>query len=268
LLLGAIKSYKSGMALISIVTPAYNATATLQETVDSIFAQTFQDWEWCIVDDASKDNTAQMIKDLAARDARVRPVFLEMNVGAPMALQAAIDHAQGRYIALIDADDIWLPEKLERQLAFMQKKKVPISYTGHRRMSEDGKWSGAFIHPPSRLSYHDLLKNTAMVSSSVMIDRDMVGPVHITPMKSYDLATWLPMLAKGHVAYGVDEDLMRYRVRAGSLSSNKFKTITRVWRIYRQQEKLSLPYSLYCLASYGFHAVAKRMGMGRMPWAS
>jgi teichuronic acid biosynthesis glycosyltransferase TuaG len=253
--------------LISIVTPAYNAAATLQETVDSVFAQSFQDWEWCIVDDASKDHTSQMIKDLAAKDARVRPAFLDTNVGAPRALQAAINNAQGRYVAVLDADDVWLPKKLEHQLALMQEKQASISYTGHRRMSEDGARCSPFIRPPSKLTYHDLLKNTAMVASSVMIDRDIVGAVHIRPIKSYDLASWLPILAKGHVAYGVDQDLMRYRVRPGSLSSNKFKTITRVWRIYRQQEKLSLPYSVYCLASYGFHAIAKRMGIGRMPWA-
>jgi teichuronic acid biosynthesis glycosyltransferase TuaG len=258
------------MPLVSIITPAYNAAATLQETVNSVYVQSFQDWEWCIADDGSTDGTPDMLRELAARDPRVRLFFMPRNGGAPAALNAALQQAQGRYAAVLDTDDVWLPEKLARQVSFMQEKKAPISFTGHRRMSEDGTKCGPFIRPPRRMAYHDLLKNTAIVDSSVMLDREIIGPFSIRETKSrgsYDLATWLALMASGHVAYGLDEDLMRYRVRRFSISSNKFKTISRVWWIYREQEKLSFPYAAWCLAGYGFHAVAKRMGIGRMPWA-
>lgn len=255
------------MPLVSIITPAYNAAATLQDTVDSVYAQSFQDWEWCIADDASSDGTSEMIKSLAVRDPRVRPVFIPKNGGAPAALSVALEHASGRYVSVLDTDDLWMPEKLARQIAFMQEKKAPISFTGHRRMSEDGRKCGPFIRPPRKIAYHDLLRNTAMVASSVMVDRDITGPFSVRQIRSYDLATWLSLLSCGHVAYGLDEDLMRYRVRRFSLSSNKFRTIRRVWRIYREQEKLPLPYAAFCLASYGVHAIAKRAGIGRMPWA-
>ncbi|MBI3418956.1 MAG: glycosyltransferase family 2 protein [Proteobacteria bacterium] len=248
------------MPLISILTPAYNAAVTLAETAESIFAQRFTDWEWCVVDDASTDGTAEIIRRYAAKDSRIKPIFHENNDGAPAAAQAALALAGGRYVTVLDADDYWLPEKLSRQLAFMQKKNAALSFTAHRRMNENGKKLGPIIHPPAKLAYRDLLKNTAMPNSSMMVDRQITGPFNFRQVNYYDFATWLSLMAQGHVAYGLDEDLLRYRVRRHSLSSNKLKAIAKVWHIYRGVEKLPLGYSVYCLLSYGAHALAKRAG--------
>jgi teichuronic acid biosynthesis glycosyltransferase TuaG len=246
------------MPHVSIIMPAYNAEATLEETLASLYAQTFPDWELCIVDDASKDNTAAIIKRHAANDSRIKPIFLAKNGGAANAQETSLQAGTGRYAAFLDADDCWLPQKLEKHLAFMTAKKAPMSYTAYRRVNEDGSEVSAIIHPPAFMNYEKLLKNTAMASSSMIIDRDITGPFHIKQEGFYDLASWLSLFKQGHVAYGLDEDLMRYRVRFGSDSGNKFAAMKRVWHIYRNVEHLSLPYSVYCFAHYGFNAVFKR----------
>lgn len=247
------------MPRLSIIPPAYNATATLPETAASVRAQGFANWEWRIADDASKDGTAQQLRQLAAEDPRIKPVFLPQNAGPAAARQAALAEARGDIIAFLDADDLWLPGKLEKQLAFMEARKAAISYTGYRRINEDGNKVGQLIHVPPLLSYHQLLKNTAMACSTVLVNRTLTGPFSIKNEPYHDFTTWLDLLKRGHVAYGLDEDLMRYRVREGSDSSDKKKAIQRVWHIYRNVEKLSLPYAALCMAGYGLNAIRKRV---------
>lgn len=247
------------MPRLSIITPAYNAAATLAETAASVQAQDFTDWEWLIADDASKDETANMLRTMAAEDARIKPVFLEKNAGPAGARQAALEKAGGSIIAFLDADDVWMAGKLSAQLKFMDERNAALSYTGYRRINEDGSRTGEYIHVPEKLPYHALLKNTAMACSTVLINRAKTGPFSVKNEPYHDLTTWLELLSRGHVAFGLDEDLMRYRIRAGSDSANKMKAIKRVWHIYRNVEKLPLPYAAFCLACYGVNAFLKRV---------
>jgi teichuronic acid biosynthesis glycosyltransferase TuaG len=247
------------MPRLSIVTPAYNAVATLPETAISVREQGFTDWEWHIADDASKDTTAEMLRGLAAADPRIKPVFMAKNGGPAVARQAALAEAKGDYIAFLDADDVWLPGKLEKQLAFMAEKKAALTYTGYRRLAEDGGKTGDYIHVPPSLDYGQLLKNTAIACSTAIVDRRMAGDFAVKNEPYHDFTTWLDILGRGFTAHGLDEDLMRYRIREGSDSSNKIKGIKRVWHIYRKVEKLPLPYAAFCLAGYGLNASLKRV---------
>lgn len=247
------------MPRLSIITPAYNAAATLAETVASVKAQDFFDWEWCIADDASKDGTASLLQKMAQEDNRIKPVFLSKNGGPAVARQAALEKAVGGTIAFLDADDVWLPGKLSTQLAFMQEKGAALSYTAYRRMEEHGGRTGALISVPETLSYDQLLKNTAMACSTVLIDREKTGAFSIKNEPYHDFTTWLDILGRGFVAHGLQQDLMRYRIRAGSDSANKLRAIKRVWHIYRNVENLSLPYAAFCLLGYGMHASLKRL---------
>lgn len=248
------------MPTLSIITPAYNAAATLPETARAVMAQSFTDWEWLIADDASSDVTLQILNTLAKQDARIKPIILEKNGGPAMARRSALGKARGDFIAFLDADDVWLPQKLEKQLAFMAKKNAALSYTAFRRISDDGALTGRFVRVPEKLTYNQLLQNTAIVCSSAMINRAITGPFEIKNNAYDDFTTWLDILKRGHVAYGLNDDLVRYRLRNQSDSSDKIKGIGRVWHIYRNVENLPLLKSLYSLMGYGWNAALKRIG--------
>ena len=243
--------------LVSVIMPAYNAARFIDETAASVIAQTYTNWELLVVDDCSKDDTRAHLARLAALDPRIKPIYQEKNGGPARARNAALRAARGVYLAYLDADDVWLPQKLERQIAFMRERKTGLSYTAFRRMTFQGEQLGELRPLTPSLTYADLLKNTAIVTSTVVIDRRITGDFEM-PITYYDdFATWLLILKRGHVAYGLDEDLLRYRIVVASVSRNKSKSAKMVWRTYRDIEKLSLPHSAWCFAHYAWRAFRK-----------
>jgi teichuronic acid biosynthesis glycosyltransferase TuaG len=243
--------------VVSIVTPAYNAAAHIAETISSVIAQTFPDWEMLIVDDCSRDKTVEVIDRFASLDSRVRLIKQRENGGPAAARQRGLDAAQGRYIAFLDSDDVWLPSKLERQLEFMRRHDAALSYTAYRRVSQDGSVVGRLIDVPESLGYSDLLKNTAIATSTAMVDKEKTGPFSMTRTYYDDFALWLQLLRRGHVAFGLREDLMRYRVMARSVSRNKGRSAYWVWRTYRDIEKLNPIRAAWCFGHYAWHALGK-----------
>lgn len=244
-------------SLVSIVTPAFNAAKFLSETIESVLAQNHRDWELLVVDDCSSDDTRRVAQEYAARDARIRVLALARNSGPAMARQAAVEAAQGRYVAFLDSDDLWLPQKLERQLAFMQARGAALSFTAFRRISRDGATVGRLIRVPESLSYHQLLGNTAIATSTAIVDRERTGPFRMVKTYYDDFALWLELARRGHAAFGLDEDLMRYRVVGGSVSRNKGRSAMMVWRTYREVERLGLARSCWSFARYALNAVRK-----------
>jgi teichuronic acid biosynthesis glycosyltransferase TuaG len=246
------------MPLISIITPSWNVEGLIGETIASVQAQTFSDWELLIADDCSTDNTAAVIESFAAKDPRVKLIRQPRNGGPALARQAAIEQATGRFIAFLDSDDLWLPTKLERQIAFAREHRAALSYTGFRRINEDGSVTGRLISVPASLTYDQLLRNTAIATLTAMIDRDISGPIAMKNEGYDDFCLWLDVLRPGHVAYGLNEDLARYRVRGVSVSSRPLRSAGWVWRIYRNVERLSLLKSAWCFAHWGVRAWLKR----------
>ena len=242
---------------MSIVTPAYNAAAYLPATIESVLAQSFQRWEMLVVDDCSRDGTRALVEEYAARDARVRLIKQAKNGGPARARQAALDHAGGRYIAFLDSDDFWLPQKLERQLAFMASAGAALSHTAFRRISADGARTGRVIGVPGRLAYAQLLGNTAIATSTAIVDRATTGPFRMTETYYDDFALWLEITRRGFPAFGLDEDLMRYRVTGGSVSRNKLRSAMKVWRLYRDVERLPLGPAYWAFVRYAANAVRK-----------
>jgi teichuronic acid biosynthesis glycosyltransferase TuaG len=243
--------------LVSIVTPAYNAERFLPEAIDSVLSQSYGDWEMFVVDDCSRDATRNVVERYAARDQRVRPIFLERNSGPAMARQAALEAAQGRFVAFLDSDDLWLPLKLERQLAFMARIGAGLSFTAFRRISDDSARIGRLIHAPAHLDYGDLLGHTAIATSTAIIDRALTGPFRMVKTYYDDFVLWLEITRRGFPAFGLDEDLMRYRVVGGSVSRNKGRSARMVWRTYRDVEGLSIAASSWCFVRYAFNAARK-----------
>ena len=246
--------------LVSIIMPSYNASRFITESIKSVIVQTYQNWELLIADDCSKDSSVEVIKKIIDKDQRIKLFSLLKNVGAAAARNVAIEHANGQYIAFLDSDDVWEPEKLERQLAFMKENKYAFTYSEYYVMEEDGKKTGSFIRIPSSLSYRQYLRNTIIGCLTVVIDRNIVGDFRMPLIKSsHDMALWLLIMKRGYKAYGIKEVLAGYRLVSTSNTAKKWKAAKDVWRVYRKIEHLSVLFSAFCVCGYVFNAVIKRM---------
>ena len=243
--------------LVSIVTPAYNAERFVQKTIDSVKNQSYQKWELLIADDCSSDRTREIVAGESECDARIKLIKCDKNGGPAAARNAAISAARGRWLAFLDSDDWWLPEKLTKSIDHANAKRAALVYTGFRRVSWDGDTVGRQVEVPGSLSYRQLLGHTAIATSTVLIDRSLVGNVQMQPVFYDDFVCWLGILKNGHLAYGLNEDLMRYRVVQNSVSRNKWRSAREVWKTYRRIEELGLLMSIWCFASYSARAFFK-----------
>jgi teichuronic acid biosynthesis glycosyltransferase TuaG len=248
-------------ALVSIITPAYRASEYIAATIKSVQAQDETNWEMLIADDRSPDNTCEVIESFGKADPRVRLIRQEQNAGPAVSRNAALAQARGRYIAFLDSDDLWLPGKLSAQLRFMRERDSALTYTEFRRVTQNGAETGRRIRVPASLTYNQLLCNTAIVTSSVLLDRSKTGPIKMKHEAPYDdFALWLQILKAGHVAHGLQEDMVRYRVVAGSVSRSKRTSAMRVWRNYRDIEHLGVIRSAWSFANYAARGWLKYKG--------
>ena len=247
-------------SLVSIITPSYNSSKFIKDCVASVFSQTYKNWEMIIVDDCSKDNSKEIILELSAKDKRIKPIFLKKNVGAAEARNTAIRQSIGKYVAFLDSDDLWNPKKLEKQLSFMNENEITFSYTTYQFISENGEDLSNIISAPEKMTYHSYLKNTIIGCLTVIIDREKSGEFEMPNIRSsHDMALWLLIMKRGFSAYGLDENLAKYRVVSSSNTSNKLKAAKEVWYVYRIVEKLSVFYALICFVGYALNAIRKRM---------
>jgi len=246
--------------LVSVITPSYNSASFIEDSINSVIQQTYDNWELIIVDDASTDHSRDIIKRMAKKDKRILPIFLSNNSGSAIARNTAINNSQGRYIAFLDADDMWRREKLEKQIAFMRENNFAFSFTSYQPISEDRKKLYREIKAPKVIDYEGLLKNTIIGCLTVVIDTKKVNDIKMPNLRtSQDLALWLSILKHGTRAYGFVENLAFYRVVKQSNTSNKLKVMLGVWKIYRDYENLNFIKSLWCFLNYGFNALKKRI---------
>lgn len=247
--------------LISIVVPVYNAERFLDETVKTVQNQTYQNWELLLVDDCSTDMSVAIAQDYAKKDARVRSICQETNQGAASARNRGVQEARGRYLCFLDADDLWVPEKLEEELAFIEKKQAAFVFTGYEFADEAGVGLGKVVRVPKEITYREALKNTTIFTSTVMLDRELIEDeyIYMPKVPSEDTATWWQLLKKYDVAYGLDMNLVKYRRSENTLSSNKWIAIQRIWNLYRRQEGMSIIKSLYCMFFWAVRAVIRRV---------
>jgi teichuronic acid biosynthesis glycosyltransferase TuaG len=243
--------------LVSIITPAFRVASVINETIDAVIAQTYPHWEMLIADDCSPDETRAVVLERAKSDPRIKLVALAANGGPATARNAALEHATGRWIAFLDSDDVWLPEKLERSIAHAKKRKAGLVFTGFRRISADGRAIGRYVKVPDTLTYRQLLGNTAIATSTVVIDRQIAGDIRMRKTYYDDFDCWLQILKRGHDAAGLNEDLMRYRVMSQSVSRNKRHSALHVWRAYRNLERLNLPMSIWYFGRYAIRGMLK-----------
>lgn len=248
-------------SLVSIIVPVYNAEKFIKDTIKTVLDQTYENWELLLVNDCSTDKCVEIIKEYQQKDKRIKLFSNSKNSGAAVSRNKGIEESRGRYIAFLDADDLWEPKKLEKQVSFMQEKDCAFSFTGYEFADENGKPNGKKVDVPERLTYRQALRNTIIWTTTVMFDMGKLSKedVFMPNVKSEDTACWWKVLKKIDQAYGMTEILSYYRRSAGSLSSNKLEAIRRVWNLYRNVENLNLIYSTYCFAGYAYNTVKKRV---------
>ena len=247
---------------VSIVIPVHNAAAYLAETVKSVQAQTFSDWELILVDDHSTDDSAQILRRLASDDGRIRLAATGAEQhGAAAARNLGTQSASGQYLAFLDADDLWMPEKLEKELDFLRKKDAAFAFTAYEFGDETARGTGKIVHVPPVLSYRRALSRTVIFTSTVLFDLSRIKKelLYMPDVGSEDTATWWRILRSGYFAYGLDETLTVYRRPKKSLSSNKFTALTRIWDLYRKQEGLSVLASAWHFGFWALFATLRRL---------
>ena len=227
--------------LVSIITPTYNCARFISRTLDSVQAQTYQNWEMIIVDDKSQDNTREIVEEYMKNDSRIKYHLLEVNSGAAVARTEAMKLANGSYMAFLDSDDIWMPDKLERQITWMVNNGYAFSCTGYEQIDEDDNSLNRVIKTIKKTNYNRLLLDCPVGNSSVVYDVEKMGKFEVPNIrKRNDDALWLQMLKKEKYIWGMPDILMRYRIRKNSISSNKLKVIKYHWILYREIEHLSV----------------------------
>jgi len=252
--------------MVSIIVPVYCAAPYIAETIEMVEEQTYQNWELLLIDDRSPDNSAEIIQNMIEKlsgqaPVRIRLIRKEKNEGAASARNTGIGLAKGRYIAFLDADDIWRPEKLEKELSFMEEKQAAFAFTAYEFGDEKARGTGRIVRAPERLTYRKALSRTVIFTSTVIFDTAKISKelIRMPDVASEDTATWWKVLRNGYTAYGLNEALVIYRRPAKSLSSNKFVALKRIWNLYRREERLSLPVSAFCFCSWAFRATLRRI---------
>ncbi len=232
--------------LVSIITPTYNCGAFIARTIDSVLAQSYKNWEMIIVDDVSTDNTKEIVDEYMARDSRIKYHLLDENSGAAVARTVAMKLAEGAYMAFLDSDDIWMPDKLERQISWMEENSYAFSCTAYEQIDEDDNSLGKVIKTVKKTDYNRLLLDCPVGNSSVVYSVEKMGKFEVPNIrKRNDDALWLQMLKKEKYIHGMPDVLMRYRIRKNSISSNKLKVIKYHWILYREIEHLNVFRSVF-----------------------
>ena len=245
--------------LVSIITPMYNAKETIESTIASVQAQTYKNWEMIIVDDCSNDGSAAYVEQCASKDERIRLIRHDHNCGIAETRNTAMQHARGRYVAFLDSDDLWLPQKLEKQISFMKEHDASFSHTACEVVNESGQKIGKIRHVPLQVKYDELLRGNVINCLTVVIDVKRMGRPIMPAIRHEDYACWLGILQKEEYAWGLDEVLAEYREVGTSMSGNKFRVAQWQWKIYRDYLKIGLIKSCYYFVYYTWNALKKRM---------
>lgn len=286
--------------LVSIIVPVYQAKSYIAETIAMVKRQTYKEWELILVEDCSPDDSAEIIRntlgeygycsapvehrvprDLTQEDTplqgqedlasveeyiddseqRVILICKARNGGAAVARNIGLSMARGRYIAFLDADDVWFPEKLDKELRFMGERHAGFVFTAYEFGDEEAHPTGKKVHVPESLTYRRALSRTVIFTTTVMFDREMIPDklMRMPAVESEDTATWWQILRAGYTAYGLDEVLAVYRRPVKSLSSNKLVAIKRIWNLYRRQEKLSFFSSACHFILWAYRATVRRL---------
>lgn len=244
--------------IVSIITPCYNAAGFIELTAESVFNQTLKDWEWIIVDDCSSDNTVDIINKIKECDDRVYLLKTDRNTGTPATPRnIGIENSRGRYVALLDADDIWYPNKLEDQLNLIREKNCKIVYSNGDIIDENGKYVRS-MKKQEWVDYRRTLKRNELSCSSTLLEKNIIGNLRFQTIPKEDFVFWLNLLKKtGEKAYNTNTSLYAYRIVGDSRSRNKGSIIKQQWHVLRVIERLNIIDAAYCFGCWVFRNLKK-----------
>lgn len=248
--------------LISIITAAYNSSEYIEFTYASLARQTHKNWEWLVTDDCSSDNTLEILQKISRIDTRVKPARNQINSGAAVSRNNSISRATGDFLAFIDSDDLWVENKLETQIEFMNRGNIDFSFTAYNIVDQNGGWGGKRVDygRVGSFGYDEMLRKAATLGcSTVMLKRSAFPDISMPLIRTgQDYALWLKLLRNGKRAHIIGETLTSYRITPNSISRNKIKKAMRQWQIYREIEKIPIFYSIFCFSFYVFRAIFRR----------
>lgn len=237
--------FKEG--LVSVIMPAYNSAGTIRSSIESVQAQTYVEWELWIIDD-SGDNTEKIVASLS--DTRIHYIHPKQRLGVARARNLGISKAGGQYVAFLDSDDLWDPEKLSTQVSFMKRNGYGFTYSWYYQFRNNPEKPNSLVITKKKVNYHELLKGNDIGCLTVMVDRKFVSGIYMPSMHHEDYIAWLGIVKKGLIAYALPRPLAYYRIGKESLSSNKWECFIWTWRVYRDSEMLSILDSGYYLMCY------------------
>lgn len=220
--------------LVSIIMPAYNCERYIKEAIDSVIAQTYKHWELIVIDDGSKDDTAKIVDELSLKDSRIHLYVNEKNQGVSATRNKGILIARGDWIAFLDSDDMWKPQKLEKQMLLSQETGAEFLFTGSSFINEKGDYYRGIFEVPQKVTYKRLRMHNVISCSSVLIKKCLLDDIKMENDDMHeDYAVWLRVLKTGVCAYGINEPLLIYRISKNSKSGNKLKTIRMTYKVFR-----------------------------------
>lgn len=244
--------------MVSIIMPMYNSAEFISEAIDSVLRQTYSNWELLVVDDGSTDGSVDIVRQFINTDDRIHLLFNQRHINIPSAPRNfGVDHAKGRYIAFLDSDDAWLPNKLVEQLQYFEEPDVAIVYSNYEKVPESGQRTGRIVKAPKTIDYRHMLNGNVIGNLTGIYDRQKTGKVRFLDIHHEDYAMWLNILKKGFIGKNTNTVNALYRIRTASVSANKFKLLSWQWNIYRDVEHLSLAHSLIHYLHYALYAYRK-----------
>lgn len=232
---------------MSIITPMYNSEVFISETINSVIKQTYTNWELVLIDDNSKDNTVQITKPFLAENPKIKLIENDINLGAALTRNKGIEAAKGDYIAFLDGDDLWKPNKLETQIAFMKANGCDVSFSSYEQIDERGNPLNKLVKALPSLSYQKYLKSNYIGNLTGIYNAEVLGKITAPNLrKRQDWLLWLAAIKKsGKPALGIEESLAYYRVRENSISSNKIELLKHNYWVYKKGLGFSKIKSLY-----------------------
>ena len=245
--------------LVSIITPCYNSADFIAATIESVIAQSYHNWELIIIDDKSTDETCSIVEGYTQNHTNIRLIRLAENGKVANARNMGMAAANGKYIAFLDSDDIWLKDKLLRQVTYMEAQNLPMTFCAYHRINEAGEIISGKIEVPFSVNYQQLLPHNVIIFSTSLTLKSAIGALTFKKVGHEDWVFWLDLFKKCGAGYGINEPLVYYRIRKNSVSANKLKVIGFTWKIYRESEKIGLFKSIYLFTKYAFATVRKRL---------
>lgn len=252
------KLYFMYKELVSIIMPMHNSAKYIGEAITSVINQTYDNWELLVIDDVSNDNSCDIVREYIKRDNRIHLLFNDNHTGRPSSPRnMGVNYAKGRYIAFLDSDDMWFPEKLEQQIPLFDDDNVAIVYSNYEKMDEDGQRANRIVKAPATATYNMLLSGNVIGNLTGVYDQKKVGKMEFFDIHHEDYVLWLSILKKGFIAKNTNTTTAAYRIVSNSISANKLQVLPWQWNIYRDIEQLSFLRSAYHFVNYAIKAFLK-----------